>query len=149
MTKRFKNRRTIIWRTIVFIFCAASLLLIASCATSNKSQDSKEFKKAKTVVTYSGMKNELGDGYMIFKANNYFMYYGKQWAVVNIKQNEVIGRYTQTNDTIYLNWLGADPKKIYRNLSNKCVIDTTAKQLWFLDEAINKRVWGLNLSRND
>jgi len=57
-----------------------------------------------------------------------------------------VGRYSQKNDTLYLNWLDTDPKQIKYYLSKKCVFDSTTKSLWFIDELSNQRLWGLGLT---
>jgi len=122
------------------------ILTLASCATTNNFFDKKEFRKSKTLTTYTGMANELQDGYLVLKENGYFKFYQKLWLIVSIKQGESIGRYSQKNDTLYLNWLDTDPKQIKYYLSKKCVIDSTTKSLWFIDELTNQRLWGMGLT---
>lgn len=116
---------------------------LSSCATTNGTFDKREYRKSKTLATYTGMANELQDGYLVLKENGYFKFYQKLWLVVSIKQGESVGRYSQKNDTLYLNWLDTDPKQIKYYLSKKCVIDSTTKSLWFIDELSNQRLWGL------
>ena len=55
--------------------------------------------------TYRGGQNELEDGYIIFKENNYFKYYEEVWLIISVKQREFIGRYSKFNDTVY--WIGS------------------------------------------
>lgn len=119
------------------------LLILHSCGVSNKSVDSRHYRKSKKLATYSGMANEFQDGYLILKENNYFQFYQKFWLIVSIKQSDYVGRYYQSNDTLYLNWGNFDPKEIKYYMSSKCVIDSTTKSLWFLDEATDKRLWSL------
>ena len=119
------------------------ILLVTSCATAHKSINKKEFRRSKTLVTYSGMGDDLQDGYLVLKENNYFLFYQRIWLVGNIKHGEYIGRYDQQNDTLYLNWLGTDPQKIKYYLSAKCAIDATAKQLWFIGDSSNLKLWRL------
>jgi hypothetical protein len=125
------------------------VLTVSSCATSNESFNKKQYNKSKTIATYKGAANELQDGYLILKENGYFKFYQKLWLVVNIKQGEFVGRYSQTNDTLYLNWLNKNPKQVKYYLSNKCLMNTTTKSVWFIDEISNQRLWvlGLTLSR--
>jgi len=122
------------------------VLTFSSCGTSNKTFDYKEYRKSKVLATYTGMGNELQDGYLVLKENGYFKFYQKLWLIVSIKQGESVGRYSQMKDTLYLNWLDTDPKQIKYYLSNKCIIDSTTKSLWFIDELSNQRLWGLSLA---
>lgn len=117
--------------------------LLSSCAATNQTFDKRKYKKSKVLATYTGMANELQDGYLVLKENGYFKFYQKLWLIVTIKQGENIGRYSQSKDTLYLNWLDTDPKEIKYNLSSKCVIDSVTKSLWFIDETTNERLWGL------
>ena len=119
------------------------LLLVASCATTHKSINKKEFRRSKTLVTYSGMGDDLQDGYLVLKENNYFVFYQRIWLVGNIKHGEYVGRYDQQNDTLYLNWLGTDPKQIKYYLSAKCIIDAGTKQLWFIGDSSDEKLWRL------
>ena len=121
------------------------VLMCTACATSNTNINKREFRKSKSLVTYSGMANEFQDGYLILLENGYFKFYQKFWLIVSIKQGEYLGRYSQVNDTIHLNWLDTDPKEIKYYLSNKCIIDTGTNYLWFVDEVTNKKLWGLGL----
>lgn len=116
-----------------------------SCGVTNKSYEKKEYKKAKLIATYSGIANEFQDGYLVLKENGYFKFYQKFWLIVTLKQSESIGRYSQKNDTLILNWLDKDPKQIKYYLSKKCIIDSTTKNLWFINELTNQRLWRLNL----
>jgi len=118
------------------------VLMCTACATSNTNINKREFRKSKSLVTYSGMANEFQDGYLILLENGYFKFYQKFWLIVSIKQGEYLGRYSQVNDTIHLNWLDTDPKEIKYYLSNKCIIDTGTNHLWFVDELTNKKLWG-------
>ncbi len=122
------------------------VLTLSSCASANKTFDKKEYRKSKTLTTYTGMANELQDGYLVLKENGYFKFYQKMWLIVNIKQGESVGRYSQKSDTLYLDWLDTDPKQIKYYLSKKCVIDSTTKNLWFIDELTNQRLWGMGLA---
>jgi hypothetical protein len=124
------------------------VLALSACATTNKTFDKKEYRNSKVLASYTGMANELEDGYLILKENGYFESYQKLWLIVSIKQGGSVGRYSQTNDTLYLNWLDTDPKKIKYYLSKKCVIDPTTKSLWFIDEVTNEKLWGLGLISN-
>ena len=125
------------------------VLTLSSCATTNGTFDKKEYRKSKTLSTYTGMANELQDGYLVLKENGYFKFYQKLWLVISIKQGESVGRYSQKNDTLYLNWFNTDPKQIKYYLSKKCVIDSTTKSLWFIDELSNQRFWGLGLTSKE
>ena len=116
-----------------------------SCGVTNKSYEKKEYKKAKLIATYSGIANEFQDGYLVLKENGYFKFYQKFWLIFTLKQSESIGRYSQKNDTLILNWLDKDPKQIKYYLSKKCIIDSTTKNLWFINELTNQRLWRLNL----
>jgi hypothetical protein len=136
---RFNIMKLYSYKLILF------LLIITSCATSSHDFNNREYRKSKSLFTYKAMANELQDGCLILKENNYFKYYDKLWLVVNIKLGEYIGRYSQSNDTIYLNWLGSDPKNIHPYLSNKCIVDSSTKSLWFIDNSTNERLWGLKL----
>jgi hypothetical protein len=122
------------------------ILTLSSCATTNKIFDKKEYKKSRILATYTGMTNELQDGYLVLKENGYFKFYQKLWLIVSIKQGESVGRYSQNGDTLYLNWLDTEPKQMKYYLSKKCTIDSTTKNLWFIDELTNQRLWGLNLT---
>jgi hypothetical protein len=124
------------------------VLILSSCATTNSVFDKKEYRKSKTLVTYKGMAGEFQDGYLVLKENGYFKFYQKLWLIVSIKQEESIGRYSQKNDTLYLNWFNKDPKQIKYYLSKKCVTDSTTKGLWFIDELTNQKLWGLGLTLN-
>ena len=97
------------------------LAILQSCAVSNSRSSSKEFKKSKTLASYSGMVNEL---------TPYF------------------GTYLQKNDTLYLRWIDIDPKKIKYFLSNKCVVDSTKRRLQFVDERLVRPLWDMSLTRN-
>ena len=124
------------------------VLTLSSCATANKTFDKKEFRKSKALATYTGMENGLQDGNLVLKENGYFKFYEKLWLIVSIKQDEWVGRYSQKNDTLYFNWLDTDPKQIKYYLSKKCVLDSTTKSLWFIDELGNQRLWGMRLTLN-
>jgi hypothetical protein len=120
------------------------VLIFSSCATNKLDFNKKEYRKSNTLVKYSGNENELQDGYLVLKENGYFKFYEKLWLIVTIKQGEYIGRYSQKDDTLYLNWSNKDTKQIKPYLSKKCIIDSTTKSLWFIDELDNKRLWGLH-----
>jgi hypothetical protein len=122
------------------------LLILTSCAAANKTFDKKKYRQSKTLATYTGMANELQDGYLVLKENGYFEFYEKLWVIVSIKQGEYAGRYSQKDDTLYLDWLDTDPKQIKYYLSKKCTIDPATKSLWFIDELTNQRLWGLGLT---
>ena len=124
------------------------LLILESCASSNSKFNNKEFKKSKTLAGYSGMENEFQDAYLVLKENGNFKFYQKYWVIFSFKQAPYIGTYLRKNDTLYLNWVDADPKQIRYYLSNKCVIDSANESLWFLDEITNKRLWGMGSARN-
>ena len=124
------------------------LLMVSSCATADRSLNKKEYRRSKPIATYSSMANELEDGYLVLKENGYFQFYQKLWIGISIKENEYIGRYSLNNDTLYLNWLSADPKRIKYYLSRKCIIKSSEKQAWFVDEITNERSWGLSLVSN-
>ncbi|MBL0358322.1 MAG: hypothetical protein IPP72_16280 [Chitinophagaceae bacterium] len=134
-------------KQLIKYFLFASTL--CSCAAVNKTFDKREFRKSKVIATYTGMANELQDGYLVLKENGYFKFYQKLWLIVTIKQGENFGRYSQSNDTLYLNWLDINPKEIKYYLSSKCVIDPTTKNLWFIDEITNQRLWGLGRKREN
>jgi len=127
------------YRLIIFI------ILFSSCAAGNRTVDKKKYRHSKTLVTYSGMANEFEDGYLQLKENGYFKYYQRIWLLGNLKEGAYIGRYTQSNDTIYLNWLNADPKKIKNYLSSIAVKDTTVKSVSFIDEVSGERLWSIGL----
>lgn len=124
------------------------VLTFSSCTTTNRAFNKMEYRRAKALATYAGMANELQDGYLVLKENGYFKFYQKLWLIVSIKQGEFVGRYSQKNDTIYLDWLNTDPKQIKYYLSRKCVINPTTKSLWFIDEVTNQKLWGLGLTSN-
>lgn len=124
------------------------IFILSSCATSNKPFEKGDYKKSKVLATYTGMANELQDGYLVLKENGYFKFYQKLWLIISIKQCESVGRYSQKNDTLYLNWLDTDPKQFKYYLSKKCIIDSTTKSLWFIDEVSNQRLWGMSLALN-
>lgn len=94
------------------------------------------------------MANELVDDYFILKSNNYFKFYKKLWMVVSIKMSAYPGRYTQKKDTLFLTWMDGDPKKISPYLSNKCIIDSISKELWFLDDLTGVKVKSMTLRAN-
>ncbi len=62
------------------------LLMLGSCATTNSSFNKNEYRRSKSIATYSGMTNELEDGYLILKENGYFKFYQKLWMIINIKE---------------------------------------------------------------
>ena len=127
-------------------------IILQSCGVSNKLFDKKQYRKSEMITTYSGMANEFQDGYLVLKENNYFQFYQKTWIIINLKQGDYVGRYYQSNDTVYLNWLGTNPKKIKYYMSNKCIVDSATKSLWFVDEVTGEKLWGLNqryLKSND
>jgi|GEM_PF-1490520 len=119
------------------------LFVLAGCAGNNRAFD-KELRKSKSVRTYKGNVNEFQDGYLVLKENNYFVYYDRLWVLFNLKQGEYTGRYSQSNDTLYLNWQNANPRNIHQFLTSTCVLDTSKKSIWFFDVAVNNKVWGLN-----
>jgi hypothetical protein len=120
------------------------LLVLAGCAGNNRAFY-KGLRKSKSVRTYKGSVNEFQDGYLVLKENNYFVYYDRIWLLFNLKQVDNAGRYTQSNDTLYLNWLSGDPRSIHQFLTNTCVLDSAQKGIWFFDVAENNKTWGLNL----
>jgi len=122
------------------------LLVLESCVTSNSKFSNKEFKKSKTLASYSGMENEFQDAYLVLKEDGYFKFYQKIWLIFNIKQTPYYGTYLRKNDTLYMNWIDSDPKKIRYYLSNKCVVDSTKESLMFVDETTNQPLWGMRLS---
>ena len=124
------------------------LLILGSCATTNSSFNKKEYRRSKSIVTYSWMANELGDVYLILKENGYFKFYQKLWMIINIKEADYIGRYSRKNDTLFLDWLNVDPKQIKYYLSGKCIIKASEKEVWFVDEITNEKLWGLSLASN-
>ena len=129
---------------ILIYFCL--VIIFYSCANANKTIDKRKFKKSKSVSVYTGMANEFEDGYLVLKENGYFKFYQKFWFIVSIKQGESIGQYSQSNDTLYLNWLDKDPKQIKHYLSKKCIIDSSTKSLWFIDEQNGHRLWEMRQS---
>ena len=124
------------------------LLLLGSCVTTNSSFNKKEYRRSKPIATYSGMTNELEDGYLVLKENGYFKFYQKFWIVFTIKEADYMGRYSQKNDTLFLDWLNVNPKQIKYYLSGKCIIKASEKEVWFVDEITNERLWGLSLASN-
>ena len=122
------------------------LLLLGSCATTNSSLNKKEYRRSKSIATYSGMTNELEDGYLILKENGYFKFSQKLWMVIRIKVADYTGRYSRKNDTLFLDWLNVDPKQIKYYLSGKCIIKASEKEVWFVDEITNEKLWGLSLA---
>ncbi|MGC4099861.1 hypothetical protein [Ferruginibacter sp.] len=129
-----------------FLKYFALLLFLSSCGVSNKDFDKKRYRRSKTLAVYSGMANEFQDGYMVLKEHNYFKFYQTFWLIVTIKQGGYTGRYDIKNDTLYLNWGKTDPKQIKYYLSNKCLVDSSTKSLWFIDEISNSKLWGLGLN---
>jgi hypothetical protein len=128
----------------IFIKYLFFAILLSSCAANHFKFEKRAYRNSKTLVTYTGMANEFEDGYLVLKENGYFKFYQKLWLVIiRIKDGESVGRYTQKNDTLYLHWLDKDPKQIAYYLSKKCVIDSTTKKLWFIDELSNQRLWSL------
>jgi len=120
-------------------------VMLCSCAAAgNSSFSKKEYKRSKPLVTYSGMTNELQDGYLVLKQNNYFEFYQKIWLGITIRQAKYVGRYTQSKDTIYLDWMENNPKTIKNYLSSKCVTDSGKNSLWFIDEVTNEKLWGIS-----
>ena len=124
------------------------LLMLGSCATTNSSFNKREYRKSKSIATYSGMMNELEDGYLILKENGYFKFYQKLWMIINIKEGDYFGRYSQKNDTLFLDWLNVDPKQIKYYLSSRCIINASEKEVCFVDEITYKKLWGLSLASN-
>ncbi len=116
------------------------LFMLAACASSKPS-----FRRSKPIATYYGMEDMLGDGYLTLKENGYFRYYEKRWVVFMVKMNEYHGRYSRKDDTIILDWLDADPKKIKYFLSKKCVVKDSSRKIWFVDETNGRFLWGLSL----
>ena len=106
----------------------------------------KEYRRSKPIATYVGMGNDLQDGYLVLKENGYFKFYQKLWLGITLKQDEYAGRYSQSGDTLYLDWLQTDPKKIKNYLSRKCIITPSKKRVWFVDETTNKLLWSLSLA---
>ena len=99
-------------------------MLLGACATTNSSINKKEYKRSKSIAIYSGMTNELEDGYLVLKENGYFKFYEKWWLGISIKENEYIGHYSQKNDTLFLDWLNIDPKQI----KNYCLVNVLSKR---------------------
>ena len=93
------------------------------------------------------MANELQDDYFVLKENNYFTFYQTIWLVATIKQVAYIGTYTKANDTILLNWIGVNPQEIRPFLSSKCIIDSVANEIWFLDRVVDLRIKRMSLTR--
>jgi hypothetical protein len=122
---------------ITFLIYCLSVLILSSCHTNNRLYNKKEYKRSKILATYTGMANELQDGVLVLKENGYFRFYEKFWFTVSIKQDASVGRYTQKNDTLYLDWLGADSLKKRYYLSKKCFIDSSTRNLWFIDDSKN------------
>jgi len=118
-------------------------LIFSAFVSTHKTVNRKEYRKSKELATYKGMENEFQDGYLILKENGYFVFYEKTWMVVSIKHGKTIGRYSMKSDTLHLNWLETNPQKIKQYISSKCIIDSTTKSLWFVDEIENKRLWKL------
>jgi hypothetical protein len=127
-----------------FLLYCFFLLLLISCTAGNKTFNKKEYRHSKTLVTYSAMANELEDGYLLLKENGYFTYYQRIWIIGNLKEGAYVGRYAQKSDTVYLNWLKADPRQIKSYLSNKAVMDSSGKRFHFVDERTDEVLWRLN-----
>ena len=128
-------------------FYAVGVIVLTACAATGSSSD-KAYSKAKTISVYSGNANELQDGTLVLKEGGYFSFYLQTWFLLSTKHSGVVGRYTQRNDTIHLNWLTADPKKIKPYLSDICVIDPVSRNLWFVDTVTHQRLWELRLQPN-
>ena len=123
----------------------AFLVLAMGCGTSKLGYNKREFRRSETIATYSTMANELQDDYLVLKENNYFEFHQTIWMVATIKQVGYVGTYTQSNDTIFLNWIGVNPQEIRPFLSSKCIIDSTANQIWFLEQVSDIRIKSLTL----
>jgi hypothetical protein len=65
--------------------------------------------------------------------------------IATIKQVGYVGTYTQSKDTISLNWMGVDPKQIRPFLSSKCIVDSVNNKISFLDEDSGLPVQSLSL----
>ena len=123
------------------------LLILQSCGTTNGKFSKREFKKSRTIASYSGMENEFEDAYLVLKEKGYFKFYEKVWPLFNLRLTPYFGTYLQKNDTLYLSWIDTDPKEIAYYISNKCVVDSSEKRLWFVDETTNKRLWDMRMMR--
>jgi hypothetical protein len=123
------------------------LVITMGCRTSEAVYNKREFRRSKIIATYSTMANELQDDYLVLKENNYFKFYQTIWMVATIKLGPFTGTYTQSNDTIFLNWMGVNPQEIRPFLSGRCIIDSSADEIWFLDQFSDIRIKSLALIR--
>jgi hypothetical protein len=131
------------FQTVIF----AILFITLGCGTSRVGYNKREFKKSKIIAKYSTMANELQDDCFVLLENNYFKFYQTIWMVATIKQVGYVGTYTQSNDTIFLNWMGVNPQEVRPFLSSKCIIDTATNKIWFLDQVADLRIKSLSLTR--
>lgn len=122
------------------------LLMLGSCGTASHSFSKKKYRRSATITTYSRMVNELETENLVLKENGYFEFYQIFWMVFTIKEADYIGRYSQKNDTLFLDWLHVNPKQVKYYLSGKCIINTSEKEVWFVDDATNERLRGLSVA---
>ena len=122
----------------------ASILLVG-CRTAKVAKNRKLYRHSKDLAVYGEMSNELQDDIFVLKENYFFRFYRTLWLGVDLKLGSSVGRYHIQNDTIYLNWIGADPKTIRPYLSRVCLLDSSGNHLSFLDDITNQKVQTLNL----
>lgn len=128
------------------IFPLYFLLAMAffSCATRHPAL-SDPYQHAAQLATYRGPTTDMQDGYLVLTKNGYFKFYEEACPLYCMKDKDYFGRFSQTNDTLYLDWQGTDPKKVKHFLSRKCVVDTATKSLSFIDEVTNQRLWKITM----
>jgi hypothetical protein len=131
-------------RLSLFVILFISVVLSA-CNSSKGGYSKREFRKAKTLATYSRMANELQDDNLTLKENGYFEFHQTIWLIATIKQVRHVGTYRQLNDTILLDWLGTDPRAVRPFLSGKGILDSAANTIWFIDETTNNKSESLEL----
>lgn len=95
---------------------------------------------------YSQMANEFADDYFVLKENGFFEYYQKLWVIVNIRMVSYKGRYTQAGDTLTLDWLGTDPKRLRYYLSHTALLDSSKAGIMFVDELAGKEIRHMSLT---
>ena len=110
---------------------------IFSCSSNHQFRKDRPLFVSSAVITKYKAVADMNDAYFVIKENHFFEFYRQLFD--SVKNTSYPGRYTQTGDTLLLNFYDKKGEDI---LGSKALINPNKKEIVFFDHyaGIKKRL---------
>ena len=124
-------------RLFFFLMIVIISTLIISCSANRRFRKDRPLFESAGVITRYKAVADMNDAYFVIKENHFFEFYRQLFD--SVKNTSYPGRYTQSGDTLLLNFYNKKGEDI---LGSKALINPNKKEIVFFDHypGIKKRL---------